>query len=110
MTNICECRYTTEELLKNVPAAEELETMSNILKSIADPTRLKILYLLKNGELCVCEILDALDKSQSTTSHHLNILKKEKILTSRKEGKWIYYKLSDENIIRILEEFIKVIK
>lgn len=110
MNKTCDCRYTQEELLENIPKDNELETNTNIIKSIADPTRLKILYLLKSGELCVCEILEALDKSQSTTSHHLNILKKEGIINSRKEGKWIYYKLSDEKIILKIEEFLKVIK
>lgn len=110
MTGSCDCRFSTEELLKNVPDAENLEKNANVFKSIADPTRLKILYLLKSGELCVCEILEALDKSQSTVSHHLNLLKKEEIITSRKEGKWIYYKLADENVLNNLEEFLKVIK
>ena len=77
--NCCECKLTAE-LLENIPNNEELEEISDIFKSIADPTRLKILFLLKNGELCVCEIFDALDKSQSTVSHHLHILKKEKII------------------------------
>ena len=110
MSDSCDCRFPTEELLKNVPETDKLEKTANILKSMADPTRLKILYILKNGELCVCEILDALDKSQSTVSHHLNILKKERIITSRKEGKWIYYKLIDNTILDRITEFEEVLK
>lgn len=109
MKNTCECRFDTEDLLKNIPNDNQLEKNANIFKSISDPTRLKILYLLKNGELCVCEILDAMNKSQSTISHHLNILKKEKIITSRKEGKWIYYKLSDESILEHISNILNVI-
>lgn len=105
----CDCNLT-DELLENIPDNEELEEISDIFKSIADPTRLKILFLLKNGELCVCEIFDALDKSQSTVSHHLHILKKEKIINGRKEGKWIYYKLNNPEILEKLAEFSKVIK
>ena len=78
----CECNLTSE-ILENLPDNEELEEISDNFKSIADPTRLKILFLLKNGELCVCEIFDALDKSQSTVSHHLHILKNEKIIYGR---------------------------
>ncbi|WP_407461776.1 ArsR/SmtB family transcription factor [Methanobrevibacter sp.] len=107
--NCCDCNLT-DELLENIPDNEELEEISDIFKSIADPTRLKILFLLKNGELCVCEIFDALDKSQSTVSHHLHILKKEKIINGRKEGKWIYYKLNNPEILEKLAEFSKVIE
>ena len=107
--NCCECNLT-DELLEILPDNEELEEISDIFKSIADPTRLKILFLLKNGELCVCEIFDALDKSQSTVSHHLHILKKEKIINGRKEGKWIYYKLNNPDILKSIREFSKVAK
>ena len=105
----CECNLTSE-ILENLPDNEELEEISDIFKSIADPTRLKILFLLKNGELCVCEIFDALDKSQSTVSHHLHILKKEKIINGRKEVKWIYYKLNNPDILKSISEFSKVAK
>lgn len=105
----CDCRFDTNELIKTLPKDEVLEEYSDIFKSIADPTRLKILFLLKNGELCVCEILDALDKSQSTVSHHLNILKKEKVIKARKEGKWIYYKLKDEKIMEKIIEISELI-
>ena len=104
----CKCNLTTE-LLEKIPKNEELEDMSDIFKSIADPTRLKILFLLKNGELCVCEIFEALDKSQSTVSHHLHILKKEKIINGRKEGKWIYYTLNNPQNLEKINQFKDVV-
>ena len=67
-----------------------------------------LLYLLKNGELCACHIDSALDKPQSTISHHLNILKKAKFLNWRKEGKWTHYSLADEKIIDRIEKIIKI--
>ena len=106
----CCTKCSVEEILKNTPKENILEKNATLLKSLADPTRLKIVYLLKNGELCVCEIFDALDKSQSTVSHHLHILKKEKIINGRKEGKWIYYKLNNPEILKSINEFSKVIK
>lgn len=106
----CEGNCSSEELLVKIPSDEKLEDDSSILKSIADPTRLKIIYLLKNGELCVCEILDAFDKSQSTISHHLNMMKKEGIINGRKQGKWIYYKLANEEIIDTLETLFELIR
>ena len=96
--------------IKNTPSPKKLENNATLLKSLADPIRLKMIYLLKNGELCVCEILEAMDKSQSTISHHLNMMKKENILLTRKEGKWIYYRLADENIIEILENLFNIVE
>ena len=106
----CERNCSGEELLVNVPSDEKLEDYSSILKSIADPTRLKIKKKKKNGELCVCEILDAFDKSQSTISHHLNMMKKEGIINGRKQGKWIYYKLANDEIIETLETLFELIR
>ena len=78
------------------------------MKALADPTRLKIVYLLsQTKELCVCEILDALDKSQSTVSHHLSILKKANILDWEKKGLWVYYSLSNPNLIENLNLIVK---
>ncbi|MBQ6345861.1 MAG: winged helix-turn-helix transcriptional regulator [Methanobrevibacter sp.] len=103
----CEVCFSVENLTKTLPSDETLEDNAAVLKSLADPTRLKIIYLLKNGELCVCQILEAIDKSQSTISHHLNMMKKEGVLSARKQGKWIYYKLANENIIDSLEEIFE---
>lgn len=99
--NCCSCadKDKVQKLISNIPSDEKIEENYEILKALADPTRLKILYLLKDGELCVCEILESMDKSQSTISHHLNILRKEKVISGRKEGKWVYYKLKNPDII-----------
>lgn len=106
----CQSKGTVAKTLRKLEDKGYIETLEDnaaVLKSLADPTRLKIIYLLKNGELCVCQILEAIDKTQSTISHHLNIMKKEGVLSARKEGKWIYYKLANENIIDSLEEIFE---
>ena len=103
----CEVCCSVEDLIMTFPSDETIENNAAVLKSLADPTRLKIIYILKNGELCVCQILEAIDKSQSTISHHLNMMKKEGVLSARKQGKWIYYKLANENIIDSLEEIFE---
>ncbi|WP_273476875.1 ArsR/SmtB family transcription factor [Methanobrevibacter woesei] len=103
----CEVCYSVEDITKTLPSDEILEDNAALLKSLADPARLKIVYLLKNGELCVCQILEAIDKSQSTISHHLKMMKKERVLSARKQGKWIYYKLANENIIDSLEQIFE---
>ena len=65
-------------------------------KALADPTRLRIIAALRQRELCVCELCDALEATQSTLSTHLTLLRDAAITRTRKQGKWIYYRLSDE--------------
>ena len=80
---------------------------ADIIKALGDPTRLKIVYLLEHGELCVCEIMTALDKPQPTVSHHLNLLKNAGLLKWRKEGVWIHYKLSNPKLPESIEKIIE---
>lgn len=98
-----------KELIESSPADEQFEEYSSKLKALSDSTRLKILYLLSNGELCVCEIIFALDKPQSSISHHLNILKNLGFIKGRKEGVWIYYNLTSPKIGDIVKELIKLL-
>ena len=65
-------------------------------QAIADPTRVRIISVLRQGELCVCELVDALEISQSTLSTHLQVLRQTGTVTTRKEGRWIYYSLADQ--------------
>ena len=90
-----------------MPTEEEMQKRADIIKAPANPTRLKIIYLLKNGELCVCEIMAALDKPQPTVSHHLNILKNAGLLKWRKEGVWTHYRLSKTKILENIGELVK---
>jgi len=93
-----------KELIEEIPSYNSLDEMSDILKAISDPLRLKILYLLKNGELCGCHIDFALDKPQSTISHHLVLLKKSKLVNWRKEGTWIHFSLANPKLIEQIED------
>ena len=65
-------------------------------QAIVDPTRVRIITALRQGELCVCELVDALEISQSTLSTHLQVLRQTNLVTTRKEGRWIYYSLTDQ--------------
>lgn len=83
----------------------------NILKALTDATRLQILQMLKHGEkLCVCEIQEKFNKSQSTISNHLKILVNADILSSWKEGSKTMYQIRDFHIFKILAEVDKMIK
>ena len=79
--------------------------LSKIMKAIAEPNRLQILDMISTGEKCACDILDNLDFTQPTLSHHMKVLIEAGVVTARKEGKWQYYSLVTENI----EEFQELI-
>ena len=90
-------------LMKNIEI-EGPEREVDVFKAVADPSRLRILKLLKEGELCVCEIMTALKKPQSSTSHHLSILKEAGLVKERRDGKWSYYRLADGAVIEMLKQ------
>lgn len=98
-----------KELMESLPNDNQFEQYSGKLKALSDATRLKILYLLSDGELCVCEIIYALNKPQSSISHHLNILKNLGFIKGRKEGIWIHYSLSNQEITDIVKKLIETI-
>lgn len=78
---------------------EELTTEIKVFKAVADVTRLSILKLLTGGELCICEIMLALKKPQSSISHNLSILEDAGLVKERKEGKWCLYRISDGTVM-----------
>lgn len=84
-----------QNALLNVDQYNELGTL---FKMFADPTRLKILSLLFQEELCVCDISCLLEMSQSAVSHQLSVLRQNRLIKYRREGKNIYYSLDDEHI------------
>ncbi len=95
-----------EKILSEMPGEDQIQKNAYIIKSIGDPTRLKIIYLLEPGELCVCEIMAALNKPQPTVSHHMNILKNAGLLNWRKEGVWTHYKLANQKILENIKALL----
>lgn len=83
---------------------EDPDGTVEVLKAVADPSRLRILKLLKEGELCVCEIMAALDRRQSSTSHHLSVLREAGLVRERKDGKWSYYRIADGAVIEMIKQ------
>ena len=79
-----------------------LRRKSRLLKALANGTRLKMLKLLSVREMCVCELTVALDLTQPTASHHLNILQNVGLVKDRKEGKWVFYSLAKPELTRNL--------
>lgn len=100
-------KYADElrQLASKVADSEEAVKRSKFFKALADVTRLRILKLLEIREMCVCEIMIALELTQPTTSHHLGILENVGLVKGRKEGKWVYYRITDEKLIKNLWRF-----
>jgi ArsR family transcriptional regulator len=77
-----------------------MENLALVFKALSDETRLRIVKLLENGELCVCDIVAALDIVQPKASFHLGVLKEAGLLKDRKQGKWIHYSLNETDLFR----------
>lgn len=77
-----------------------MDDILNIFKSLSDETRLRILKLLERGELCVCDIVAALDMIQPKVSFHLGVLKEAGLIKDRRQGKWIHYRIDDSDMFK----------
>ena len=84
-----------------------LRRKRRLLKALANGTRLKMLKLLSVREMCVCELTVAIDLTQPTASHHLNILQNVGLVKDRKEGKWVFYSLAKPELTRNLFAFLE---
>jgi ArsR family transcriptional regulator len=80
-----------------------LELKAEVLKVLAQPTRLKILELLRNGERCICEIVPAINGEQSNISRHISLMQKSHLVTTRKDGVKVMVKVRDPKIFEILD-------
>ena len=81
------------------------EKTAVIFKAFCDENRIKILQILKDGEKCACKLLEALNITQPTLSHHMKTLLDSGIVNGRKEGKWMYYSISEEGLKKAQEYF-----
>lgn len=87
-----------EKVKKNMPKEETLFDIAELFKVFGDSTRMKIICSLFKSEMCVCDIADVINATQSAVSHQLRILKQAKLVKYRKEGKTVYYSLSDKHV------------
>jgi len=104
-------KYASElrQLVQEITDEDAVKTQTRLFKALADKTRLKILMLLDIREMCVCEIMVALDLTQPTASHHLGILEAVGLVRDRREGKWIFYSLKNKRIMELVKELFKKI-
>ena len=109
--NASECCDTVEvheELLNIVnstmPEETELYDLAELFKVFGDSTRIRILFVLLEAEVCVCDLAAALNMTQSAISHQLRILKQNKLVKSRREGKSVFYSLADAHVRTIIAQ------
>ena len=91
-----------ERVSKLIPPDKTLYDLADFFKVFADSSRIKILYALMNAEMCVCDLASALGMSQSAISHQLRVLKQQDLVRYRKDGKSVFYTLSDDHIRTIM--------
>ena len=105
LTEADEARRETllREVDAQMPDEEVLYDLAELYKIFGDSTRIKILYALFEAELCVCDIAQVLDMTQSAISHQLRLLKASKLVKFRLEGKTIFYSLADEHVRTIID-------
>lgn len=89
---------------KAVPTEQELSDLADFFKIFGDSTRIKILYVLSQSEMCVCDIANILQMGQSAISHQLRILKQMRLVKYKREGKTVFYSLADGHIESILAQ------
>lgn len=104
----CDTFQVHDDLLKIVsdkmPEEEELHDLAELFKVFGDFTRIRILFVLFEAEVCVCDLAEALNMTQSAISHQLKILKQAKLVKSRREGKSVFYSLADGHVRTIIAQ------
>lgn len=107
-TEHCEVMHihkdTVEKLLSQMPDDDLLFDLSELFKVFGDSTRIKILYALLKEPMCVCDISELLNMTQSAISHQLKILKNSKLVKCRREGKSVIYSLADFHVAGIINQ------
>ena len=107
-TETCIGHFAEEGLLKDIGKElkheDGLDLLGKIFKAMGDSSRLKIIYILSKSQLCVCDIADVLDMTQSLVSHHLRSLRNLNLVKFERQGKQVIYSLDDDHVLDLLKE------
>jgi len=107
----CDLMHVHEDIVHKVasemPDEDVLFDLSELFKTFGDSTRIRILYCLFASEMCVCDIATLLSMTQSAISHQLSVLKKNKLVKSRREGKTVFYSLADSHVRVMLDQGVE---
>lgn len=106
--DICDQTHVHEEIVKRVvsrmPEEDRLYDLADLFRVFGDSTRIRILYVLFESEMCVCDLASVLGMTVSAISHQLRVLKQAKLVKNRREGKSIIYSLSDDHVRSIIDQ------
>ena len=109
-----ELKYADPEVVSSLrdqmEDEEELYDLADLFKVFGDSTRIKILFVLYEGEMCVYDIAQTLVMTQSSISHQLRVLKQNRLVKFRKEGKIVFYSLADEHVFSIIEQGLEHVR
>ena len=112
--DMCEIDYVDEGNVRSAQDAMPQDGVVNALaetfRVLSDPTRVRIIFALSQRELCVCDLAKILGLTGSAISHQLRLLRGQRLVKFRKEGKMVYYSLDDEHITNLFEEGIRHVK
>ena len=104
----CEYIHAHEDVIQRVteemPEEEVLYDLADLFKIFGDSTRVKILYVLFEAEMCVCDLAQLLNMNQSAISHQLRLLKQNSLVKCRRDGKTVFYSLADEHVRTIMNQ------
>ena len=106
----CTHKEIRDKVKKCIPDEEILYDLAELFKVFGDSTRVRILCALFESEMCVCDIAELLNMTQSAVSHQLRVLKNASLVKARRDGKTIYYSLSDEHVIHIFNDGLNHIR
>ncbi|WP_338062784.1 metalloregulator ArsR/SmtB family transcription factor [Sporolactobacillus spathodeae] len=110
----CEQTVIHTDVVQTVSEAmsndEDMDNVADLFKLFGDRTRIRLLRALYQSEMCVCDLAYLLDMTQSAVSHQLRVLKQAKLVKNRREGKVVYYSLSDQHVMQILVQAYDHIK
>ena len=117
MSNEVECcdyinvhQDLVKAVLESLPDETELYDLAELFKVFGDTTRIRILYVLFQSEMCVCDLAQMLGMGQSAVSHQLKILKNNRLVKSRREGKTVFYSLSDGHVRTIIGQGFELLE
>ena len=113
-SDVCEVYYVNERHVEKARKAlspeREVLAVAEMFRNLGDPTRVKILQALAAEELCVCDLAKLLGVSDSATSHQLRVLRSQKLVRFRKEGKMAFYSLDDEHVDSLMREVLRHVR
>lgn len=103
----CDCNIihqeAVEEVVRVMPEEYTFNRLADLYKLIGDTTRCRILFALDQREMCVCDLANVLNRTKSSVSHQLAVLRRSGIVKCRKSGKEVYYTLEDDHIVKLFE-------